>query len=520
MSELLDRLASWRAFRAVVVGDFMLDQLVYGDAERLSQDAPVPVLRVVRQEDRPGGAANLCLDLAAMRGRVTALGAVGDDSEGRALRAALEREGVDAGGLVVDPARPTTVKRNLIGLAQARHPQKMFRMDIESNGELAGDARARLLDALDRALADADVVCIEDYNKGVCSAGVCREVVRRARAAGVPVLVDPASIDDYSKYAGATAITPNRNEAERATGLKTCAEASAGENAKVARALLEPLALEAVALTLDRHGALLLTREGGLERIPTQAREVYDVTGAGDMFLAGLAAGRANGLAWGDSVRLANAAAGLEVEVFGVVPIPIERIHQEILSAHLGGAGALLTREQLLVRLAAARRAGQRIVFTNGCFDVLHAGHVALLEAAAAEGDFLVVAINSDASVRAYKGPTRPVNTQSDRAAVLGALAAVDAVVVYDDETPVELLGEIRPDVLVKGAEYAAGEIQGEGLVSGYGGRVVRVPMREGLSSSEILRRLGRPEAERDRSPQVHARYVLDRTRAGEAGQV
>lgn len=516
MNELLDKLGSWRAFRAVVVGDFMLDQLVYGDAERLSQDAPVPVLRVVRQEDRPGGAANLCLDLAAMRGEVVALGVIGDDGEGRALRRELQEQGVDSSGLVVDPSRPTTLKRNLIGLAQARHPQKMFRMDVESNGELAGEGEAALLAAFDRALPGADVVCIEDYNKGVCSARVCKEVIRRARAAGVPVLVDPASIEDYSKYTGATAITPNRNEAERATGLKTCAEASAGENAKVARALLEPLELDAVALTLDRHGALLLAREGGLERIPTQAREVYDVTGAGDMFLAGLAAGRANGLGWADSVRLANAAAGLEVEVFGVTPIPIERIHQEILSMHLGQAGKLLTREQLMVRVAALRRAGQKVVFTNGCFDVLHAGHVALLEAAAGEGDFLVVAINSDESVRAYKGPTRPVNTQDDRAAVLGALAVVDAVVVYDEETPVELLERLRPDALVKGGEYGEGEIQGEGLVTGYGGRVVRVPMREGLSSSEVLRRMGRPEAAREQSPEVHARYVLDRTRTGD----
>ncbi len=518
MNELLDRLGSWKAFRAVVVGDFMLDQLVFGDAERLSQDAPVPVLRVVRQEDRAGGAANLCLDLAAMRGRVTALGVVGADAEGVALRAALEREGVEAGGLVVDGSRPTTVKRNLIGLAQARHPQKMFRMDIESNGALGPEAEAALLSAFDRALAGADVVCLEDYNKGVCSVGVCEEVIRRARAAGVPVLVDPASIEDYAKYAGASAITPNRNEAERATGLKTCPEASAGENAKVARALMEPLGLEAVALTLDRHGALLLTGEG-LERIPTVARDVYDVTGAGDMFLAGLAAGRANGLGWGDCVRLANAASGLEVEVFGVVPIPIERIHQEILSQQIGHEGTLLTREQALVRVAAVRGAGKRVVFTNGCFDVLHAGHVALLEAAASEGDFLLVAINSDDSVRAYKGPTRPVNTQDDRAAVLGALSAVDAVVVYDEQTPVELLEEVRPDVLVKGGEYGEGEVQGEGLVTGYGGRVVRVPMRAGLSSSEILRRMGKPEAAREDSAEVHAAYIADRTRAGGSGR-
>lgn len=331
MDTLLRHLDAWRPFRALVVGDFMLDELVYGDAERLSADAPVPVLLVRRVERTPGGAASLALDLAAMEGSVAVFGVTGDDAEGRALRDALRQSGVDTAGLIADPTRPTTLKRNLVGLAQQRHPQKMFRVDHESRAPLGADARQRLLAAFDAALASVDVVCVEDYGKGVCDEALCREVIRRAVASGVPVFVDPARIADYSKYAGATAITPNRNEAEFATGFPTDGAASPEQCVHLAHDLLGRLSCEAVVLTLDRQGALLLERDAPPLSVPTLARQVYDVTGAGDMFLAALAAARANGCSWPDAVRFANAAAGLEVEVFGTQPIPLRRIHHELL---------------------------------------------------------------------------------------------------------------------------------------------------------------------------------------------
>ncbi|MFN0130947.1 MAG: D-glycero-beta-D-manno-heptose 1-phosphate adenylyltransferase [Phycisphaerales bacterium] len=490
MDPLLDHLARWRPFRALVVGDFMLDQLWYGEAERLSADAPVPVLHVTRTEDRPGGSANVCLDLAAMQGSVCALGVVGDDAEGRALAAALVAAGVDGSALVIDRDRPTTVKRNLIGLAQARHPQKMFRVDVESREPLSGAATRRLLDEFERRLPGTDVVCIEDYAKGVCSEEVCQGVIERSRRAGVPVFVDPARLEDYGKYRGCTAITPNRTEAEAATGLKTHGQADAVHNAHLAHDLVAKLDAEAVVLTLDRHGALLLERGGKPMAVPTVAREVYDVTGAGDMFLAGLAAARAQGAAWGDAVRFANAAAGLEVEVFGVAPIPLERIHHEILSH--GRHGKLRTIEQARVQAAAARREGRRVVFTNGCFDILHSGHVTLLERAAAFGDVLIVGLNSDQSVRGLKGQGRPVNTQEDRARVLGALACVAAVVVFDEETPMSLIEALRPDVLVKGTDYAKSQVVGASVVEAYGGRVELVPLVEGRSTTGTIDRLRR----------------------------
>lgn len=490
MRDLLTILAEWKPFRAAVLGDFMLDQLVYGDAERLSADAPVPVLHVRRSEDRPGGAANVALDLVALGGSVEAIGVSGDDADGATLRAAMLRERVGTAGLVSDPSRPTTVKRSLIGLAQARHPQKMFRVDQESRDPLAPDVEAAVLERLRAVLGSIDVLCIEDYGKGVCTPSMCAAAISAAAGVGVPVLVDPAAIEDYSRYRGATAITPNRTEAERATGLPTHHEADPAHNAALARRLLDALALEAAVLTLDRHGALLLERGRPPVSVPTLAREVYDVTGAGDMFLAGLAAGRANGMSWIDATRLANAAAGLEVEVFGVVPIPLERIHHQILIEHAGDDRGLRSLERVLVEVRARRASGERIVFTNGCFDVLHAGHVALLESARAQGDFLVVGLNADASVRRLKGQGRPVNTQQDRARVLGALACVGAVVLFEDDTPLRLIEAIRPDVLVKGADWAGKGVVGQEVVESRGGRVVLVDLVDGLSTTRTLERI------------------------------
>lgn len=494
MDTLLRHLSDWKPFSALVVGDFMLDQLVKGDAERLSPDAPVPILNVRSSEDRPGGAANVCMDLVALGGAVEAFGVTGNDDHARRLRDALGRERVGSAGLIADATRPTTVKQNLIGLAQTRHPQKMFRVDYESREPLSGKVVDHLIDAFTEALPRADVVCLEDYAKGVCTPEVCHEVIARARKAGKPVLVDPARIESYEKYRGATVITPNRTEAETATGAKTDAAADPAHNAKLAEQLLNEIGLEAVVLTLDKHGALLLERGGEPVAIPTLARQVYDVTGAGDMFLAGLAAARANGVDWVDAVRFANAAAGLEVEIFGVEPIPLERVHHAILTQV--SDSKLRTLPQLLVELEARRKAAAasrtpfRVVFTNGCFDILHKGHTTLLRKAAELGDYLVVAINSDASVRRLKGEGRPVNTQHDRAEILGELEAVDAVVVFDEDTPIEVIRQLRPDTLVKGGDYTKDKVVGGELVESFGGRVVLVDVIPGRSTTGTIERL------------------------------
>ncbi len=492
MDRLIESLGSWKPFSALVVGDFMLDQHVYGNAERLSADAPVPILNVVRSENRPGGAANVCLDLVALKGAAEAVGVAGSDPSALLLRQSLEGEGVSCGSLIEDRTRPTTVKQNLIGLAQSRHPQKMFRVDYESSEPLPREAAARLLSAFRAQVGQVDVVCIEDYNKGVCTEELCQGVIRAAREAGKPVLVDPARLEDYSKYRGATVITPNRTEAETATGLRTAHDSSdADHNARVAHALLSSLDLDAVVLTLDRHGAMLLERDGLPVALPTVAREVYDVTGAGDMFLAALAAARANALGWNDSVRFANAAAGLEVEVFGVQPIPLDRIHHFLLEQAGELAGKIRTIEQLRIEVEARRRLGKKIVFTNGVFDIIHTGHVTLLEEAAKLGDFLVVGLNSDASTRRLK-PGRPINAEADRARVVGSIGSVGAVTLFDSDTPADLIEAVKPDILVKGGDYSRERVVGADFVESYGGRVALIDLVAGKSTTSTINRLQR----------------------------
>ena len=494
MDGLFDRLANWRPFNCLVVGDFMLDQIVRGDAERLTADAPVPILHVREVEEMPGGAANVCLDLAAMHGSVRALGVIGDDAEGRALRELLEQAGVDAGGLVADRGRPTTVKRNLVGLAQHRHPQKMFRVDHESREPIDDAARQRVLGLLEESLEWADVVAIEDYGKGVCSERLCREVIARCRERGVPVMVDPTPAGDFAKYHGCTAITPNRTEAARATRLEERPSAAQDEARSaaiwMAHALRSELACDAVVLTLDKEGALLLERDGKPTPIPTVARQVYDVTGAGDMVLAALCAARANDLAWPDAVRFANAAAGLEVEIFGVQPIPFERVYQSLLTHGRPASAKLRTTEEARVEVAAAKREGRSVVFTNGCFDLLHAGHIALLRRAATLGDMLIVGLNSDHSVRRLKGGDRPVHDQADRVEVLSELMSVSLIVVFDDDTPLGLIEALKPDILVKGADYEKKDVVGGELVESWGGRVELIELLEGRSTSGAIERM------------------------------
>ncbi|MEM9882624.1 MAG: D-glycero-beta-D-manno-heptose 1-phosphate adenylyltransferase [Planctomycetota bacterium] len=481
-ADLLDLLDRWETRRVVVAGDFMLDRYAYGHADRLAPDAPVPVLAVQRTESMPGGAANVCRDLAALRCDVAGLGVVGEDEPGVALATTLQRNGIDTSGLVALPGRPTTLKHNLVGLAQHRHPQKMFRLDTEDRGPLPDAAADELLDRAAALLADADVLCLEDYGKGVLGEAVCPRLIALAEARRVPVFVDPAAIADYSKYRGATCLTPNRTEAQLATGLD--------DPRDMAAKLKADLGLSQVVLTLDKAGALLLDTDDTFHEVPTVARSVYDVTGAGDMVLAVLAAARANGAAWPDAVAMANVAAGLEVEKSGVVPIPLDEITLALLARHHDELGKVRDAGPLVRELEAHRRRGKSIVFTNGCFDILHAGHVAYLRAAARLGDLLVVALNSDDSITRLKGDGRPVNHAADRLLVLSELQSVDYLVMFDDDTPIDLIEAIRPDVLAKGADYTRETVVGHEVVEAHGGRVALIDLVEGRSTTNLIRKI------------------------------
>jgi D-beta-D-heptose 7-phosphate kinase/D-beta-D-heptose 1-phosphate adenosyltransferase len=474
--------------RILVLGDLILDRYIWGDAERVSQEAPVILLRQDKQEIRLGGAANVANMLRGLGARATLAGVVGADADGQALRAELQAVGVDCGPLITDAGRPTTVKERFIGRAQQRHQHQILRVDREVRDPLDPHATQQLLEALLPLIPEHQAILVSDYAKGVCTPEVLQRVIATAQAAGVSVIVDPYPGEDYRFYRGATAVTPNRLETKRATGreIKTAEDAFAA-----GRMLCAQLELACAFVTLDSDGIALVMADGQAELLPTRKREVYDITGAGDMVLAMIGVGMAAGAKPRDIGRLANVAGGLEVEQVGVVTISRDEILGDLLSGSHQHGEKVCSRENLVRQVAARRRLGQKIVFTNGCFDLLHVGHVASLQQAAREGDCLIVAINSDASVRQLnKGPDRPIFSQADRAAMLAALEAVDYVTVFDEATPHALLDLLKPDLLVKGGTYSHDEIVGWELVEAYGGRVQPLGAVPGISTTRILQML------------------------------
>ncbi len=489
-AELVDVVGRLGQPRVLVLGDLMLDRYVWGDAERISQEAPVILLRADQREERLGGASSVATLLRALGAKVELAGVVGQDDNGRRVRALLDEQGIDHQAVVADVARPTTVKERYIGRAQHRHPQQMIRVDYEVRTPVQEDLeRALLAEVFDR-LGHCDVVLISDYDKGVCTPRVLAAVLAACRQRGLRVLADPIRSSDYRKYHGCSAITPNRLEAGLATGLSipSPAEAmTAGEH------LLAQLDLEAAIVTLDREGMALIHRDGRRQLFPTRPRQVYDITGAGDMVLAVLGMAVAAGVEYGTAIRLANVAGGLEVEKIGVATVTREEIVADLQASGSGarpGPAKVLHRPALLAQVERLRQQGCRIAFTNGCFDVLHAGHVQYLQDARAQADALIVGLNTDASVRRLKGPARPVNPEDARALVLAALEAVDALTLFDEETPLDLIRLVRPDVLVKGADYRLDQVVGADFVQAHGGRVYLAPLRDGFSTTQLIRRL------------------------------
>jgi D-beta-D-heptose 7-phosphate kinase/D-beta-D-heptose 1-phosphate adenosyltransferase len=488
--------------RVLVLGDLILDRYTFGDAERVSQEAPVILLRADQREARLGGAANVCNMLRGLGAQVTCAGVVGQDRDGELVRRLLDEAAVDCSPLLYDRSRPTTVKERFIGRAQGRHPHQMLRVDNEVREPISASLQRELLDALVDRLDAFDVILVSDYAKGVCTPALLRELIDAARQANVPLLVDPIRSHDYSRYSGATSMTPNRLEAEMATGLRINTPADAF---CAARKLREQLNLDLGIITLDRDGMALVDRDGMADIFPTRPRAVYDITGAGDMALAMIGVALAAKLSPPVALQLANVAAGLEVEKVGVAVIPRAEIHERLVdesraSQGLGNSAGqpLQPRHKIfgldeLERVAQEhRQAGRKIVFTNGCFDLLHVGHVSYLAEARSLGDVLMVGLNSDASVRRLKGKTRPVIGERDRATMLAALAAVDHVVIFDEATPHQLLHRVRPDVLVKGGTYAPHEVVGHEVVTAYGGQVCVVGLVAGVSTTKIVESLKR----------------------------
>ncbi len=486
MHNIMKSLEGFGSPRVALLGDFMLDRYVYGEVDRISPEAPVCVLKVVREESRPGGAANVAAGVLALGGKVACIGAVGQDRAAEELANLLVSTGAETFSLIRLPGRATSVKIRYVGLAQHRRAQQMIRVDHEEAQPVPDNVWATLRSAVSAEASKVPVLVIEDYDKGVLTEDSCPSIIADARQAGCEVIVDPALIDNYRRYRGASLLTPNRYECELAAGIQIVDEPSL---VAAAQRVLEIADAEAILVTLDKEGCFLQSRGGTGRRIPARKpRSVYDVTGAGDMVLAALAVARAEGCDWELSAMLANVVGGLEVERFGVVPITRSEVQDEL--RHLVGLRGekVIDCHRLVEEIQHRRDEGEVAVFTNGCFDLLHMGHVRYLQQARELGSFMVVAINSDDSVRRLKGDSRPIIGQDERAEMLGSLECVDYVTIFDEDTPTELLEMLRPDILAKGGSTP--QVVGRELVESYGGRVLTLDLVEGPSTTKIIERI------------------------------
>lgn len=482
-ASLVSRLGSRRV---LVVGDLMLDRYVGGQAERVSPEAPVLVLAADADEVRLGGAASVAAMLSELGATVTAAGVIGDDSDGRVLRRLLTEDGIDQRAVCSDAERITTSKERVLGRSSHGGAQQIVRIDREDRRPISDDQVRRLDRLLGGLIAECDAILVSDYGKGVCTPAVLARVIAGGALRNVPIIVDPAPGADYSRYAGATVLIPNRREAEVATGRRIEKPADA---LAVAGLLSRQTGVPGLVIKLDRDGIALFESKSETDGAlyPTRTRNVCDATGAGDMVMAVIGLALANGLSLAESIPLANAAAGLEVERLGVSVISRTELAAELLPPSGKRESKLLTIDQAAAVSRAYRCAGQSVVLTNGCFDLLHSGHVRYLQQAAELGDVLMVALNSDSSVRQLKGPGRPLLNQNERAALLSALRCVRHVVLFDELTPHDLLRAVRPDVLVKGGDYRLDEVVGREVVEEYGGQVRVVGKIDGISTSRIL---------------------------------
>jgi len=464
----------------LVVGDVMVDHYVSGRVSRVSDEAPVPIVQVTDERWTPGGAANVAANIAALGGRAMLAGVTGADAAASTLAGLVGAMGgaVEA-HLVADASRPTTLKTRYMG---GQH--QMVRVDREMAAAISRTAEDRLVDLVAELAEECAVIMVSDYAKGVLSDRVLAAVIEHGARAGVPVVVDPKRAD-WSAYRGAAMITPNRKE------LALAARATCGTDAECLAAAETVIAATGAAILLTRsEQGMSLFRAGQKPvHLSAKAREVFDVSGAGDTVAATIALGMASGHPPELSMQIANVAAGIVVGKRGTATATPEEIIAALDPGHRLGAaarGAISLDEAKALREQWARE-GLSVGFTNGCFDILHAGHIALLQQAAGACDRLIVALNTDASVRALKGPARPVQAEAVRAAVMAAVKGVDAVILFGEQTPLETIRELQPDLLVKGADYAEDQIIGADIVKARGGRIVRVSLVDGQSTTRII---------------------------------
>ena len=483
-SDLARLLAGIGRPRILVVGDLILDRYVWGAVERISPEAPIPVLKVAHQDDRLGGAGCVAANLATLGAEVVLAATLGADREAQLLRQRTAELGIDADAVLEHPGQPTTVKTRFLA-----RTQQVLRVDREDPAPIPDAIARRLIAAVKREAPDADIVLISDYNKGLLTPAVLAATLAAAKKAGTMAVVDPPRGVDPTRYRGATAICPNRTEAAEAAGLPN----DPAFLDRTARRLIRRLELQAAVITRDRDGISLYQPKRRALHIPARAREVFDVTGAGDMVLSVLGLVLAAGGSFADAVSIANVAGGLEVGRLGVVALSRNEIIAELEQPGRSASSKLRSRDELANIVRKLKAQGRTVVFTNGCFDLLNANHISLLRHSKSLGDALIVATNSDASITRLKGPQRPILAQAERVELLSAVHHVDYVVVFPEDTPRPLLRLLQPDVLVKGGDYKdKTEVVGWEIVEAYGGRIERAPKADFHSTSGIVEKVVR----------------------------
>ena len=469
---------------ALVIGDVMLDRYLIGSVGRISPEAPVPIVLLNAQNERAGGAANVAANLALLGIKTHLIGCVGDDAEAKSLSQLIAEANIE-NNLVSSKTRPTIAKTRVV----SGH-QQMMRLDQESSAAFTTDETAALQANIHAALAQKPVIVIlSDYAKGLLSLDICQSIINTCNAQKIPVLVDPKGAD-YTKYVGATALTPNKKETAEACSTNI----NDADLITKAVALKNCIKLQFLAVTRGDEGITLIDNgiiNNGVHHIAASAKQVFDVSGAGDTVIATLAAGLMHGLTPLEALTIANLAAGVVVGKVGTVPITKADLI-EALQAEQGSEQAhkVCDLAQLVAKVETWKQQNQKIVFTNGCFDLLHAGHVTYLEAAKKRGDKLILGLNTDRSVSAIKGPTRPVVHENDRARVLAALESVDAVILFDEDTPLNLINAIKPNIIAKGSDYAANQVVGGAEVMSWGGEIALIDLVEGRSTSSIIKKM------------------------------
>lgn len=469
------------SIRCLVIGDLMLDEYLWGKTERISPEAPVQIVDVLREELRLGGAGNVVNNLATLGAHVAVCSVVGDDPDGLTLLQDFSRRQISAEAIFSDHQRRTSRKTRVVAANQ-----QIVRIDRESRTPLSDEMETAVCQWIQANAGSFQVVLLSDYLKGVLTPRVIASTIDAANKNAIPVLADPKGTD-YSRYAGATILTPNRKEAEAASGI---AIHDLDSLEKAAKRIMEIAELQYLLITRSEEGMSLFSRSAPPVHIPTVAREVFDVSGAGDTVLAVLATGLASGMKMPEAAAFANVAAGIAVSKLGTSTVSPDEIIACIAQSHSDSDVKIKNRDTLAGIISAEKGRGKTVVFTNGCFDLLHAGHVKYLQKARTLGDLLVLGLNSDASVRRLKGEKRPLIGEEERAHILAALDCIDYVVLFDEDTPLNLITALKPHILAKGGDYTEDAVVGKNVVEAYGGRVELVSFVDGKSTTNIIERV------------------------------